>query len=117
MLLSVFTLCVLPELRVFVCFHTFDGSEELVQGEIFNDNKPIRNINMSVDISISIWREEKAMKQLSQKTTHESAFFCQVMMNPYNGSENCFENSLTYFPIKSKAAILNPPLFNSPFYG
>ena len=55
------TLC-LPELRVFVCFHTFDGSEELVQGEIFNDNKPIRNINMSVDISISIWREEKAMK-------------------------------------------------------
>ena len=44
------TLC-LPELRVFVCFHTFDGSEELVQGEIFNDNKPIRNINMSVDIS------------------------------------------------------------------
>ena len=75
------TLC-LPELRVFVCFHTFDGSEELVQGEIFNDNKPKRNINMSVDISISIWREEKAMKQLSQKTTHESAFFCQVMMNP-----------------------------------
>ena len=51
MLLSVFILCVLPELRVFVCFHTFDGSEELVQGEIFNDNKPIRNINMSVDIS------------------------------------------------------------------
>ena len=55
------TLC-LPELRVFVCFHTFDGSEELVQGEIFKDNKPIRNINMSVDISISIWRGEKAMK-------------------------------------------------------
>ena len=62
-LLSVFILCVLPELRVFVCFHTFDGSEELVQGEIFKDNKPIRNINMSVDISISIWRGEKAMKQ------------------------------------------------------
>ena len=68
---------------MFVCFHTFDGSEELVQGEIFNDNKPIRNINMSVDISNFDMERRESNEIIELKNyTLKYFFFGQVMMNP-----------------------------------